>query len=495
MADVHAFTPGAIAHTDSEVGGSRRQGWMNAPILAALVMLVATFLHRALADVLPNNSFGSLLVVVVVATAVWMDRTPTRLRGIGPVELAMALYLMWNIYSMFAPHKYPATDPVTGVAESVPRFIMIGVVIPFVMYVVGRRAFDKRAAVRVLLWTILILAAYSAAVSIMQFTGPKGWVWPRFIVDPSLLSEEEAWRDRAVSVFNQPVVNGMILALGFAVAMMLISRRDEPAWRKTLAFVIAIACGYGLYLTYTRAAWLSGVVVLIIGALLARGYRTGFVAALGIVAAIVAVNWSVFTSSDRAAGGVGSQGEVDDRLNMIQTALWAFLEKPVAGWGIGRFVAVNTYHHQQWATETPWANGYNISSHENEMGILAELGLVGLTLWVAVLALVAYRLWQAHRTLPDDDLCGKPLALTAIMAFAILFATGSTVDLRLFDFPTATVFLLVGVAIGWSERHKRQAAVGGVEPARPRDARHPTTEYIDHSTRETTGRQRWGAPT
>ena len=28
----------------------------------------------------------------------------------------MALYLMWNAYSMFAPHKYPAIDPLTAEA-------------------------------------------------------------------------------------------------------------------------------------------------------------------------------------------------------------------------------------------------------------------------------------------------------------------------------------------------------------------------------------------
>ena len=80
-----------------------------------------------------------------------------------------------------------------------------------------------------------------------------------------------------------------------------------------------------------------------------------------------------------------------------------------------------------------------------------------------MLALIAYRLWDAYRTLPDDDLCGKPLAVTAIMAMAILVCSGLTVDLRFFDFPTATTFLLAGIAIGWSDRHKRaQAAAGGV---------------------------------
>jgi hypothetical protein len=37
-----------------------------------------------------------------------------------------------------------------------------------------------------------------------------------------------------------------------------------------------------------------------------------------------------------------------------------------------------------------------------------------------------------------------------------LVSSGLTVDLRLFDFPAVMVFLLVGVAVGWSDRHKRQ---------------------------------------
>ena len=429
---------------------------MTAPIFAALVMLVVTFLHFAIKDELPGKARLILIVVVVIATARWMDVTPTRLRGIGAVEWAMALYLMWNAYSMLAPHEYPSIIPLTGIDSSPAHFIMTGTVIPFMMYVVGRYTFDRTAAVRVLLWTILTLAAYSAWVSILQFTGPTAWVWPRFIVDGSL-NEDETWIGRAVGVLNQPVVNGMIMVLGFAVAMLLMSRHSEPAWRRCLVLVIAVACGFGIYLTHTRIAWLSGAVMLIIGALLARGYRTGFIAALGITATIIAINWSVFTSTDREAGGVGSPGEVEGRLNMIQTALWAFAQKPIAGWGIGRFQAVNTYHHQQWAPDMPWIRGYGISSHKNELGILAELGLIGLALWICVLALIAYRLWNAYRTLPDDDLCGKPLAVTAIIAMAILVCSGLSCDLRFFPFATATIFLLAGVAIGWSDRHKEVA--------------------------------------
>ena len=454
---------GSSALTSLQAEDSRSPGRMNAPVIVALVLLVVGFLQRALQDVLPNKAFLVLLLVLVISTALWMNATPTRLRGIGAVEWAMALYLMWNVYSMFAPHEYPASDPLTGAAYSVARSIMVSTVLPFAMYLVGRYAFERTAAVRILLWTILALAAYSAAVSILQFTGPTRLVWPRFIVDGSL-DPAVTWYGRAIGVFNQPVLNGMLLTLGFAVAMLLVSRHsEEPTWRRWLAFVIAVACGPAIYLTHTRAAWLSGALVLLIGALLAKGYRKGFIVAAGITATIIAINWSVFTSSDREAGGVASVSEVDDRKNIAQTALWAAAQKPLDGWGLGRFTAVNTFHHQQWSPDTPWIRGYGIVAHTNELGILAELGGIGLALWICVLALVAYRLWGAYRTLPPHDLCGMPLALTAIIALVILLGSGLTVDLRFFLFPTATTFLLVGIAVGWSDRHKRaQGATGGV---------------------------------
>jgi O-antigen ligase len=236
--------------------------------------------------------------------------------------------------------------------------------------------------------------------------------------------------------------------------------------------VVAIASGYGIYLTHTRAAWLSGAVVLIIGALIARGYRKGFIIAICLVASVIAANWSVFTSADRAAGGVAEVSETQGRLNADQTALWAFTRKPVAGWGIGRFQAVNTYHHQQWAPDVPWIHGYGIVSHGSELGILSEVGVIGLALWICVLGLIIRRLWTAYRTLPDHDLCGKPLAVTAIMAIAALICAGLTVDLRLFDFPMLPVFLLAGILVSRSDRYQRSETAAGGEIAEPVTVRH-----------------------
>jgi O-antigen ligase len=437
---------------------------LRSPPFATIILIIAMGLRNATPHVLPIDLFWVVFAGAVGAWVLWMDRNPDRPRGMDAIEWAMVLYMAWNVYSKISPHEYIATQQVTwgsgrivtAVPTDVWRLILIQMALPLLLYKVGRHAFDRAAVVRALLWTILILAAYSAAMSIMQFTGPTELVWPRYIV------EDTVWPDRASGVFRQPNVNGWLLALGLAIAMLLLSRRSEPTWRRWFAFVVAIACGCGIYLTHTRVAWLSGVVVLIIGALLARGYRKGFIVAICLVASAVAVNWSAFASTDRKAGGVGSVNEVQDRLNANQTALWAFTRKPFAGWGIGRFQAVNTYHHQQWAPDVPWIRGYGAAAHETELGILVEVGVIGFALYVCMLVLVIRRLWTAYRTLPDHDLCGKPLAVTAIMAIATLICTGSAVDLRLFDFPMLPIFLLAGITVSWSARYQpSQTAAAG----------------------------------
>jgi O-antigen ligase len=443
---------------------------LRSPPFAIIILIIAMGLRNATPHVLPIDLFWVVFAGAVGAWVLWMDRNPDRPRGMDAIEWAMALYMAWNVYSMISPHEYIATQVVTwgtgrietAVPMEVWRLILIPILLPLLLYRVGRHAFGRAVVVRALLWTILILAAYSAAMSIMQFTGPTELVWPRYIVE-----DNTAWPDRASGVFRQPNINGWLLALGLAIAMLLLSRRSEPTWRRWFAFVVAIACGCGIYLTHTRAAWIAGVVVLIIGALIARGYRTGFIVAICLVASVVAINWSAFASTDRKAGGVGSVNEVQDRLNANQTALWAITRKPVAGWGIGRFQPVNTYHHQQWAPDVPWIRGYGVAAHETELGILVDVGVIGFALYVCMLVLVIRRLWTAYRTLPDHDLCGKPLAVTAIMAITTLICTGWFVDLRLFDFPMLPIFVLAGITVGWSDRYQRSQTAAGGQIAEP----------------------------
>jgi O-antigen ligase len=109
---------------------------------------------------------------------------------------------------------------------------------------------------------------------------------------------------------------------------------------------------------------------------------------------------------------------------------------------------VNTHYHQQWSPSTNFIRGYAISSHENELGIATELGLVGLALWLAVLIPLIWCLLKALKRLPVDGLVGRRLGLLAVTVLGAWVVSGLAVDLRFFDFANLLVFLLVGAVLG-----------------------------------------------
>ena len=420
------------------------------PAIAVALLLGAMLFRLALPHVIVADPFVWAYAGLVASMGIWIWRTRDKSLRLGAVEVAMGLFLLWSIGSMILPHEYgPVQYPLDGRELAIPRFIFISTVIPFTMYVVGRLAFERESAVRLILWAIVGFGAYSTIVSIFQFHAPA-LVWPRYIVDAP------NWEGRANGVLNQPVGNGIVLIVSFVVAITLASSHDEPRWRRVLLRLLAVASCYAIFLTHTRAAYLGFAIVLILGVFLAKQFRSGFVITLVITALLTAMNWSTFAGSNRAAGGIGSQNEIWDRLNLIATSFWAFGQEPWLGWGIGRFVAVNSYHHQQWSNDVPWVRGLGIASHFNELGILVELGLLGLFLWLCVLVAMSLSVVRAYRDPPVSGLIGKRLAFIALMSLVTLIVSGTSADLRLLDFPSAMVFLLVGMAVGERERIRRR---------------------------------------
>ena len=416
------------------------------PPLAVVLLLGAMFLRLALPHLIVADPFLIAFALTVASAAIWMWPRRRALPRVTFVEVAMALYVFWCYCSMVLPHQYLAvTFPPNGTLTPINRFIEISAIIPFTMYLLGRRLFTQESAARFVLWSILGFGAYSAVVSILQFTAP-GLVWPRYIVDAP------NWPGRANGVFNQPVANVMVLIVSMVIAVMLASDRAEPAWRRALLWLYALPSAWAIYLTHTRAIYLAFVLVLILGVILASGARAAFASLLGAIALAVALNWSTFTSSDRVAGGVDSKSEVWDRLNTIATSIWAFKREPWFGWGIGRFIAVNTFHHQQWSNDIPWIRGWGIPSHDTELGILVELGILGLLLWLCVLIPLIGLVLNAYRILPSSGLTGRSLAIVAICALATQFVAGAFADLRLLDFPMCMVFLICGMTVGARDR-------------------------------------------
>lgn len=419
-------------------------------VTVAAALVLAAFFLRLVPQLaaLPVQPFtlavGGLAGAVVIAVA----RRSVAVPRFGTVEALMAAYLAWNVLSALTPHELAATDPETGATVSARALVEVAVAVPILLYVAGTLLAERPRATRALLWTVLGFAGYSALVSVLQFTGPSSLVWPRYVV------ESPGWAGkRAVGVFNQPVENGLVLMVGVVVALHLATRQGATGRARVVAIAVAAPSLVAIYLTHTRALYLALAAVLVVGLVLVPRMRP--LLALLLVAALgyVVLGWSSLASDDRAAGGVTSVNEIDDRLNLAATSLWAIGQEPLTGWGIGRFVAVDTIHHRQWSPDVSWVRGHGYASHENELGIAVELGLVGLGLWVTLLARIGWLL-VTHVRRPDPARTEsaqtdvRERAEPAILVLTAWLAVGTTVDLRYFAFSGAAVMLLLGMGVG-----------------------------------------------
>lgn len=424
----------------------------NDPLIAIILVMASSFFRLAQKEIVSIEALTPAVLVLLAALALAVSRGTRRAPKFGAVEWLMAVYLVWNVLSWLLPHQYEAIDPLSGESQDVYRWILTGVILPFLIYVVAKSVLDTERSVRWMFWAVVAMAGYSSWVSILQFHGPKALIWPKYIVN------SPNWVGRANGVFNQPVVNGVILDIGFLTCLFLASR---PGTRRSVRFLLyglALANAYSVYLTHTRVALLVLVITLVLGMMFAEGWRRAFVWSTVLGLAAVAANAATLFTSNRATGGVGSSYEVYDRLNIMATSFRAIAEHPFVGIGIGRFLIYNTYEHVQWSQDVEWNRGYNLISHENDLGIAAELGIPGALAWLAVLASVLWLLWRAMRELPRDEFMGAPLALVGAIAMVSLVVNGLTVDLRLLEFATMVPFLYAGIVVGQLERHREHRA-------------------------------------
>jgi O-antigen ligase len=362
----------------------------------------------------------------------------------GTTEFLMLCFVIYLFGSIVAPHALPAVGE-KGEDRSLIDLILTSAFLPFAGFVLARQLLVTERNVRRFLWFIVGFGVYLALTNVFWLIGPESLVFPPDILDGSVGTHD----DRGRGVFLNAAVTGYVLVVTFVVAMYLASRSPRR-WVRYPLLASGLLMLIGIGLTQTRSAWLAAVVVVLFGAAMHSGFRRWYVFILIGFVALVAVNWQTVTSQDRTQGGVTSTNETDDRLNAAATGIWAIKEKPVLGWGLGRFPAINTIHHQAWG-DTPWKRGYGIYPHDTQIGIGAELGLAGLTLWLLIIVSMVVASRRAYRTLPRSGLVSRELAVVFWCTGIAWIVTASLIDVRLFSFANTLFFIFGGMCAGLAD--------------------------------------------
>jgi O-antigen ligase len=412
-----------------------------------LVWLAAMAFGR----LVPGSGFfaADRLAFLVFAGAWFIEVVNGRreLGRFGVTEFLMVSFTMLAVASSLAPHDLPAVDD-KGQSLSLVDLILSSAFLPFAGFALARQILNDERSIRRFLIGVVVFGTYMAVTNVLWLTGPKVLVWPHDILDPGVGVHFE----RARGVFLNAAATGYVLVVCFVATMHL--ARVYPRWRLILvldSFMMIVAIG----LTQTRSAWLAAALVVIFSAFVNKGFRRYYITILVGVGLLIGANWSSFTSGDREKGGVTSVNETQDRLNADATAFWAMEQKPVFGWGLGTFSSVNSVHHKAWK-DTPWNRGYGIISHDTQMGIGAELGLVGLVLWLVIIISMIVASGRAWKALPRSGLISNGLA-TSFWCIVIAWAvTASLIDIRVFAFANIIFFMYGGMCAGLADRVSRQ---------------------------------------
>jgi O-antigen ligase len=373
------------------------------PSLVPLAVLVAAPLRPPLSfdststflvTVAEDGRLGRLLplyfVLAAAATALgWRTLHAREVRELpGAVALPAALFLAFACCSLLW------ADDVEAGANMLLFFTL-----PFVALVatVARAEFPDWAP-SALAATALALACVFAAVGLWQAATHE-----LFFYAPNLTtSNANTDYFRVTSLFGDPSLYGRHVVLGIGVALALLATRRWHTW--PLIGLLALMWA-GLLFSYSQSSMAALLVITLVLAVATGDRRVRRAVALLALAAVVAAGAYVAV---QVADGRSLNRITSDRTERVEDAVRVIEEHPIVGVGIGGQPRAS---RRIVGSDRPTPN---FVSHTTPLTVFAELGVVGLLLYVWLLVGGMRLILQLRRR-------NEPLALALGAALAGLF--------------------------------------------------------------------------
>jgi putative inorganic carbon (hco3(-)) transporter len=296
--------------------------------------------------------------------------------------------------------------------------------VPFtIAYRLLREVEWDRRLLTLVLWVVGIEAVAFVLIGSVEYA-TRSLFWN----DQVIRSNEFHTYFRVNSVFWDPNVYGRYLALVIVVAMAALLWVKE---RRAFALLTALAAvlWLGLAQTFSQSSFIALLAGLAVLAAIRWSWRWTLAAvAVGIVAAalaIVLVGGSGKLTTDRLNVDLSGRG------NLVSGGLELFSERPIQGYGSGSFQ--NAYRDHRANKDIPVS-----VSHTEPVTIAAEQGLLGLVLYVALIAVALWTMTSGIRGSP-----ARPAVLAAFVALLV----HTMAYAGFFEDPITWVLLAIGASL------------------------------------------------
>jgi putative inorganic carbon (HCO3(-)) transporter len=344
------------------------------------------------------------IVTVILRAPQVRARAPIEIR---PIHWLLAITVAYVMASALAAGTFFDKDAML-------RLVDLVAVVGFVLFLVAPAIFPTARQRSVLLGWLVAVGLYLAVTSYFEALGAPGLVFPRYITDPNIGIHV----GRARGPFLEAVGNGTAIYIAF-VAAVIAAKTWQARWQRNIAVFTALLCAGSLVFTLTRSVWIGSAAGTLVTMLAHPQLRRWLlpVAAAGALLTAGTIT-AVPGLSSKVQSRESSQGPIWDRLNLSRAALNMAEARPLFGFGWTRFKAVGTDYFEQ--GDFPLTAGVGVGVHSAYLSNLAELGLVGTSLWLLSTVLAVW-LALTRRGPPELELWRYGLLAIAV-CFSIISA-------------------------------------------------------------------------
>lgn len=357
--------------------------------------------------------FGVLLLFVFKFI---FERTFDRKILYHPVTLAIAFHITWMFIT-----SVTSTYPVVSFKHLLSQLWFI---IPF--YLLGTQLFREKKNIKKFVWlyssTLLIVIFYTLTQHAQNNWTQKAAHW---VMTP---------------FYNDHTAYAAVLAL-FIPPMIAFMRDRHSSFRERfLAGFMSIMLIIAIILSYTRAAWLSLIVTLIIYFIFS--FRIKFYNVLLIGAGLLTL-FMIFSSDIfmkleknrqdsatdfnkhiKSISNISTDASNLERINRWNSALRMWKQKPFLGWGPGTYQF--NYAPFQKSSETTIIStnaGDSGNAHSEFFGPLSEEGVFGMLAMILIVITVIYRSSILYSTSKDPNI--RLLTLGILLGLITYFVHGT----------------------------------------------------------------------
>lgn len=388
---------------------------------------------------LPRAAAGASLVLLAVPFVLQRMGTRRRLLLDRPFALMVLFLGAITISSFMARDAAKAMD-----------WLLTYVLEGLLVYVLVLNLVRSWAMLRRVVWALIAVALLLAAMTVyqeathtygQQFAGlaqrnvEHGFANEDFVTGKKALRPRHKIHlaERAAGPIGDPNRYGQILL--FVLPLAFFRARDEQRrrWRLLAAAASAIMLA-AILLTYSRGAFVTllALVVLLLVLRVVRAKQV-VIAAVLLAAAITVVTPGFLLRMESLRGVVGlvsqqNQHQPDQvtrgRLTEMLAAWRVFCDYPIIGVGPGQFASVYSVQYMNDPDIALRQIARNRRAHTLYFELMAETGLVGFTLFMAIIAWTLVRLWQRRRTWKQRDPELANLALACWLGLLAYLGTG-----------------------------------------------------------------------